>query len=466
MLTQTRMTPTLRFLLASAAFALPLFAQGTPSAPYRVTVYNVAPAFFQYPGEFLPQTAAGINNAGQIAGFYQSQEELDCCGKFDPFYGYIRDFAGNVVTTNDPRQGALIVQAEGMGTVIRGINNNGTVVGTVTSTIVPGGIHAFSKAAGDVQWNFLDLPGGKDTMIVGVNNAGWMIGYSDATALYWSPGNQATTFTCSSLPGAQLVAINDAAIAVGAAGMQGFWVDLSHAPTVCHSIAVLPVSINNKGQVLGTIGTQNVIGSISSAAYQNVDLEPLPIGAYYTVSSINDNGEISGTFYDPSPNHQGLGGPIGTELYVAAPINPNANVRISRTSWHFAAHGIGQMSGLGHLFLINSGTQPALLNSIKLVNAQLFFDDHEFVIKTTNCRHVLPARATCYIDIAFTPSAVGQRIGALSVSANGAAAVPSATIMGYGLAAPVVQAAPVGRATLATNPAHGRYYSATAFAAR
>lgn len=405
----------------SLTAAMQLTAQtGAPSPNYRVFVFNASPADWLYPWAYLPQSTAGINNAGQIVGFYTGEVNLECCGKFEPNYGYIRDFAGNLTQIIEPRASEPI---QGQGTAVTGISSTGAIVGNVTTDYTTS--HAFSKNSGSAPFINRDTPA--STSLLGINNTGTIIGTSGGQAFYSTSASSVSNFTCgASLPAAQLVALNDSGIAVGRAGGHGFWVDLKQ-PATCHPLTILPASISNKGLVVGTVtdsfGTHNALGSISSSSYSNLDFSPSPIGASYTVTGINDNGEVTGTYYNPSSNSQG--GYVGTELFVAAPVAEDANVTISSTAWSFSPHAVGTSSGPAHFYIANRGTAPALINNIRS-------SDYQFAVTSNTCQHVLPAGATCQVQVVFTPLLAGPQTTVLTIASNGATPTPSARLSGLG----------------------------------
>jgi probable HAF family extracellular repeat protein len=129
-----------------------------------------------FPG--APTSPSGINDSGQIVGFYVDFRDRD--------HGFL--LSGGVYTTIDfgPRE-----------TVADGINNAGQIVGYYYLS----GNHGFLLSGG--VYTTIDFPGATGTDITGINNAGQIVGaYSDGSGTHGflaTPVPEPGTFTLTLL---------------------------------------------------------------------------------------------------------------------------------------------------------------------------------------------------------------------------------------------------------------------------
>ncbi len=243
-----------------------------PSAPYGVV-------------------AAGINNAGQIVGYYYDG---------DGFHSFLNS-GGNYTAFNDPLTNTTVPY--GGVTYAHGINNLSQVVGSYETTSTP----ALDSNANNVSHGFLrsgstyttiDDPlavfqgADEGTVATGINDAGQIVGYyPDATnnfhAFLYTPGN-----------GGSFITLDDPD-AIGGRGA-GF--------------GTVATGINNAGQIVGyyTVslpGTLVYHGFVySGGSYTTVDdpqatiLGPdFPNGTL--AYGINDAGQIVGSYFDANGQH-------------------------------------------------------------------------------------------------------------------------------------------------------------------
>jgi len=108
---------------------------------------------FDYPGALFTY-ASGINNAGQIVGFYEDLNGNE--------HAFLKN--GSTYTTIDP-PGANFAQAWG-------INNNGQVVGFYNK--YSGGQQSFIEEGS--AYSFFTVPGGQGTYAFGINDSGQLVG--------------------------------------------------------------------------------------------------------------------------------------------------------------------------------------------------------------------------------------------------------------------------------------------------
>jgi probable HAF family extracellular repeat protein len=101
--------------------------------------------------------ATGINDDGDVVGFEQSSPSAATSE------GFLRT-----------RDGVKVLQFPGSNfTQALGINNRDEVVGTYTDG--NGNMHGFRYRDG--QYTSIDVPGGANTVINGVNDEGWVVGF-------------------------------------------------------------------------------------------------------------------------------------------------------------------------------------------------------------------------------------------------------------------------------------------------
>ena len=199
-----------------------------------------------YPHGSDPQTAAAVNDSGQIVGEYADYDQ-----------GYERS-GGKFTPIAVPFAGAL-------GTFPYGINNSGEIVGGWwdSNTIE----HGFTLI-GNTYTSF-DYPDGSETGGFGINSAGDIVGaYEDASGVDHGFLLSGGTYTSFNFPGAgetDPYAINDSGDIVGLYctttecpsgldGAQGFL--LSNGVFTTIAIPGEPISyaagINNNGVIVGT----------------------------------------------------------------------------------------------------------------------------------------------------------------------------------------------------------------------
>ena len=110
----------------------------------------------------------------------------------------------------------------------------------------------------------------------------------------------------------------------------------------------------------------------------------------------------------------GGGGPSNT---------PSPSVSLSPTSLAFGAQPVQTTSAPQSVTLTNTGN--ATLNVTNISAASDF-------AQTNSCGSSLSAGANCAINVTFTPTAVGSRGGALSISDNAAGSPHTVSLTGQG----------------------------------
>jgi probable HAF family extracellular repeat protein len=204
---------------------------------------------FDAPGAQLETGPTGINNRGQLVGYYL-EADADAT-----YHGFLRDARGRFTTIDLPGAKA---------TVASRVNDRGQLVGRYYQTAPFRGPDArfrgFLLDRGKLTR--IDVPGAAQTQAVGVNNLGQVVGeYQSPDGIFhgflWRKGR----FTTIDLPGAagtSLMDVNDRGQILGisidqAGSFHGLLLDRGRfttfdAPGVRFTV---PRDINNRGQIAG-----------------------------------------------------------------------------------------------------------------------------------------------------------------------------------------------------------------------
>jgi probable HAF family extracellular repeat protein len=234
--------------------------------------------------------AQGINDAGQIVGYYQDAGGAQ--------HGFLLS-GGSYSTLNVP--GAASTQANG-------INNAGQISGY--SATGGGATTGFVRSGG--SYVAFTVPGGTATNGWGINNAGTLSGYfSDATGSHGFVGNSGSFTTLDDpmgLAGSTVVhGINSAGHVVGtytdAGGVShGFIWSSSGFVTLDDPVGTLGTTIygiNDVGQVVGSYldasGSNAFVESAGSFVTLN---DPQAFVGSAVAYGINDLGQIVGSYVD------------------------------------------------------------------------------------------------------------------------------------------------------------------------
>lgn len=242
-----------RTFVAEVAVLLSL-AVVSPHADANVYTF----AAFNIPGASYGTYAQGVNDAGQIVGFYQSAGN----------YGFLRDSDGTYRMV-DVSGATQYYYAEG--TVANGINGNGNVVGTYHVNNNAYGFLATPSTSG-YAFNSISAPGSADTFVQGINNAGQIVGYSGDRSFMENNG----VFTQIVVPDGQL--------------------------------GTFARGINNSGQIVGDYFDSNAntnIGFIYTNGVTTAVANPNAVNGT-VLSGINDNGHAVGYYIGADHSFHGF----------------------------------------------------------------------------------------------------------------------------------------------------------------
>jgi len=242
----------------------------------------------QFTDIVFPSTSAklntfgtGINTAGQIVGYYQSNlcpSPQDCYS----LHGFVLtggsfakiDFPGAVQTVAD------------------GINDAGQIVGS-------SGSHGFLFSAG--SFSTIDFPGSANTVAAGINNGGVVTGYwFDSSNRKHGFVLAKGTFTSLDFPGAISTTangINDASDIVGSytdanGQAHGFMTDpislVDPVPDLLNGSSVMTPNTQTGAQLLATKGT--VVQGVAADGVAEVVIRIMAknVGDQFTLTLVND----------------------------------------------------------------------------------------------------------------------------------------------------------------------------------
>jgi probable HAF family extracellular repeat protein len=271
--------------------------------------------------------AVGINNTGQIVGWYYGS---------NPTESFLYS-NGQYTPVNDPL-------STGDGTSANGISNSGTIVGWYYYGY---GLFGFSETTG----SFSTLPeaNGGVAFPSGVNNNGQVVGYyldrDGAHGFLYSGG----TYTILDDP----LAVGCCPLGVGGTYAQGindrgdivgFYVDSTNNPThgehgflyrngqyetlddplvYQQGPSTRAEAINNKGQIVGYYNDSTNL--LRGFVYSNGQYTTLnvPSATYYTYAfGINDNGQVVGYYTSDTGYYGYIAQPI---VFAGTPGSPNCH---------------------------------------------------------------------------------------------------------------------------------------------
>ncbi|HZZ94342.1 MAG TPA: hypothetical protein VFE23_17405 [Usitatibacter sp.] len=255
-----------------------------------------------YPGSVFTDVR-GINNNGQIVGYASLDNVV--------YFGFV--YSGGVFNRMPP-------SAPGEQPTGHGINDAGVIVGTVT--LADG--HNRGLIYDASGYRFFSRPGSDNTYFRAVDVSGRVTGYSESfdAAGIWLGGTgfildpAAGVYTDITVPDAMLViaqGINTAGTVVGSGqnrpgGSVAFIRDPSGAQTYFQvaGMSTKARGINNAGLITGGVedGTGGLFTFVGTPPnQQNIAIDGMPITGG---EGINDNGQVVGLFIDPAGNTHGF----------------------------------------------------------------------------------------------------------------------------------------------------------------
>jgi probable HAF family extracellular repeat protein len=259
----------------------------------------------------------GINDVGTAVGY--SKTSFISTTAFQ--------YSGGTITNVNPPQANLF--GPNLGPEATGINNSGQIVGFY-STVSTFSTHGFLNSGG--TYTTIDYPNSlaTDTRVFGINSAGDMVGtYKSGgdTHGFLYTGGVFTTIDKSGALSTTPQGINDLGQIVGGyfdgSVGHGFLYDAGTFTTIDNpnSVRTTLQGINNAGEIVGVSPGNGLdvlfTGFVYNAGvFTSLDIGGSPIVVPY---DINNVGQVAGLFFDLSPNSMGLSGFIIDSPTVAVP---------------------------------------------------------------------------------------------------------------------------------------------------
>jgi probable HAF family extracellular repeat protein len=391
------------------------------SGIYSIATRTVTP-LPALPGGTDPAVALAINATGQVTGHASSANPVEISAAILYSSPTLTDLG------NPCGLGELDV-AEGTA-----INSSGVAVGyslcrggnAMDAWIYPGGIVASNCGVNTILFN-------------GINDSGQITGEGDVLFPDNQCGSGAFIYENGTFTelGDMITgnAINNAGQVTGAGGTGGGQHVLLYTSGHTMDLGALPGGVKATGSAINAtgqiVGSSDLAGATGTHAffYNGVltDLNAViatndPLKSFVTLvdaTGINDNRLIvtNGTDSRDGKSHAYL---------LQGPW-----IDIAPGTLSFPAEAVGAVSPPQTVTVTNSGTTAVSLGSP--VSSADF-------PQTNNCGLSLPAKAACTIQVSFAPTAIGGRVGALTITSN---AVPFAVpLSGTGSISATISASP------------------------
>jgi probable HAF family extracellular repeat protein len=255
--------------------------------------------------------ANGINNSGQVVGYYNDAVSGD-------YHGFLYDDGIY----------SLIDLPGASATVASGINDSGQIVGYGQFQNFQ--FHGFLDDGGD--FTTIDYPGTSFTIPKAINNTGQTVGYYNSIHSFIDDGGNFTTIDYPSSSYNIALGINNPGEIVGYYDNHGFFLDKngnfttidfpysSNDPSTVFKIETTLYGINNSGQILGQSSVRTWVSEYTwtskdylflydDGIFNSIDFTGVSY-SNLTVSGINDHGQIVGTYDDVSGQHGFVAAPV------------------------------------------------------------------------------------------------------------------------------------------------------------
>ncbi len=308
------------------------------------------------------------------------------------------------------------------------INDDGTVVGL--SRLTPSGpSHAFLwTSSGGIQ-DLGTLPGDTYSSALGINSAGHVVGLS------WNSDGSRKAFMWTSTTGMQELSpasglqyyaartINDSDEVVGSFTNpadnkeHGF---LWTQATGFKDLGVLPNG-SSAATAMDKVGTSIVGGGRGSSPSSHYGLiwRSGTILKLDTLAGIHLGGGATGI----NSSGQIIANQGGTGVLL----NPSW-VKLSTRSFNFNSVTVGQTSPAKTLTITNIGSTTLTMKSISITGT----NPGDFA-QTNNCPATLAPAAHCVVHVTFTPTAIGNRKAAISLSDSDPTSPQQIALAGVGM---------------------------------
>lgn len=184
-------------------------------------------------------------------------------------------------------------------------------------------------------------------------------------------------------------------------------------------------TLTNTGTSTVTINKIEITGANPTDFPQtNTCASSLKPGAKCTITVTFSPLVIGGLSASVTVTDNATGSPQTISL-TGSGVNPN--VMLSTKSLTFAAQTVGTTSSPQSVTLTNNGGGTLTISSITITGTNLA----DFA-QTNNCPATLPTMGTCSITVTFTPTALGSRTAAVTITDNASSSPQKVTLSGTG----------------------------------
>jgi hypothetical protein len=407
----------LTLLSAWAFMASIVMPSALASSAYTCTVFKYGSAIFTRP--------TGINNKGQVVGAWTNDVYTGQPNFHEVLHAFLRNADGTTTTLTSPSGSDEFTPA--------GINNLGQIAGP--SFIL------------NSDGSYIDIPPAvappghtyESTTITGINDKGELTGtimadpvFDGGTILVFIRGTDGQYRIIDhagfGAPYVSLIAgdINNSDVVIVHTRYTDGYLLQPNGSKIPLLFPGLPFDSGSPGGSTSTRGLNNnnvTAGVTLSNRAFNVAFVRTPDGHYpyiscletmntsFFVLGINDRNVVLGSFYQSSPSGS------GSELVglIATPTGILPQAKVSHRSWAFDSHPIGETSGLGRIFISNSGPADLHIGSLYVGDTRQASDRvNSFHVTNSNCAPVpdgppnlpfIPPGGWCFVDFRFTPEA-------------------------------------------------------------
>ncbi len=187
---------------------------------------------------------------------------------------------------------------------------------------------------------------------------------------------------------------------------------VSNTGTAALSFSSVAVTGTNAGDF--AVSTNNCGNSLPASAgcYVFITFTPTAVGTRTAAVTLTDNAT-------GSPQSVALTG-TGQAVTSTLTVNPNALA--------FNGQNLNSTTASQYFYISNTGTAAIAINSIAITGANA----GDFAVSSNNCGSTLPANTSCYVYVTFTPSAIGARTAAVTITDSAAGSPQSVALSGTG----------------------------------
>jgi hypothetical protein len=404
--------------LASSAYTCTTFAQG--SAAYTV--------------------ANGINNNGQVVGIWYNDSPP---GQPFQVHAFLRDADGTMTVLTSPSGSDDFTAV--------GINNHGQILGEGA-----GGAFVLNPDGSYTDIAPAVAPPGEaylSTGFSGINDNGELAGNIDAEPNPGGPGpGHMTLVFIRGVDGTyriidQAVSGGEPALLPGPINNSDVVVEHTryaegfllrpNAPKIPLLFRGLNAEFLSRGLTDTGLNNDNVTASsfsylepLNSFAFLRASdghypaiVCPDELNKIVSITGVNDRNAVVGSLLSNSPLGQGVHA-VG---FIATPTGVFPHAQLSHTSWTFGSHVTGETSGIGRVFVSNTGPADLHIPALYIGTTGQSNDQvGSFRITQTDCGKwipngfvvepgTIPLGGSCFLEFSFTPQVRGWQTAAIYI---------------------------------------------------